>query len=126
MRIPNGGPLLQRGRILGVSWFSVNRGRMAMPVRRRDALLLGVLGLAGARRAQAAAQPDVTISNGLTVLGKPKLPNGFPYFPYVNPNAPKGGSVTVAAVGNFDSFNPYILRGTAAQGLTGPWIILPG
>ncbi len=80
----------------------------------------------GAGRAKGAAAPDVTISNGLTVLGKPQLPNGFPYFPYVDPQAPKGGSVTLASVGNFDSFNPYILRGTAAQGMTGAWVILPG
>jgi microcin C transport system substrate-binding protein len=39
----------------------------------------------------------------------------FPNFPYVNPNAPKGGSITLAAIGSYDSFNPFILRGTAAN-----------
>ena len=50
----------------------------------------------------------------------------FPYFPYVNPNAPKGGEVTLASIGTFDSFNPFILRGTSTLGMVSPWVILPG
>ena len=68
----------------------------------------------------------VTRSHALAVLGKPALPADFPNFPYVNPDAPKGGSATLASVGTFDSFNPFILRGTAAFGLANPWVILPG
>ena len=44
----------------------------------------------------------------------------------MNPDAPKGGEVTLAAIGTFDSFNPFILRGTATYGLISPWVILPG
>ena len=55
-----------------------------------------------------------TITHGIAQVGTPELPPDFPYFPYVNPNAPKGGSVTLAAIGSFDSFNPVILRGTPA------------
>lgn len=68
----------------------------------------------------------VTKSSALTVLGTPALSPDFPYFPYVNPNAPKGGSVNLATLGTFDSFNPFILRGTAAFGLVNPWLVLPG
>src|SRR5579863_5619841 len=68
----------------------------------------------------------VTRSNVIAILAKPALPPDFPYFPYVNPNAPKGGEVTLSAVGTFDNFNPFILRGTATMGLMGPWVILPG
>ena len=77
---------------------------------------------------QAPAGPTaaVTVSDGITVLGTPRLPADFPYFPYVNPNAPKGGTVTLAATGSYDSFNPFILRGTAAWGLVGPWVAMPG
>ena len=51
----------------------------------------------------------------------------FKAFPYVNANAPKGGEVHLAAVGTFDSFNPFILRGTAgAATRSRPWIMLPG
>lgn len=72
------------------------------------------------------ARADVTRSHAITVLGTPALPPNFPHYPYVNPDAPKGGTVTLGHVGTFDSFNPFILRGTSAFGLTSPWIILPG
>jgi microcin C transport system substrate-binding protein len=76
-----------------------------------------------------AARADdgpVTTSEGIAILGKPALPDGFPNFPYVNPDAPKGGSVTLTSIGTFDSFNPFILRGTAAFGLVSSWVIMPG
>ena len=50
---------------------------------------------------------------GLALVGTPQLPEGFAHFPYVNPDAPRGGEVVLAAVGSYDSFNPFILRGTA-------------
>jgi microcin C transport system substrate-binding protein len=59
----------------------------------------------------AAATPIRTY--GLALVGAPKLPPGFAHFPYVNPDAPKGGEVVLAALGSYDSFNPFILRGTA-------------
>lgn len=70
--------------------------------------------------------PPVTKSHALTVMGEPALHSDFSNFPYVNPDAPKGGSITVAKLGTFDGFNPFILRGTAAFGLVEPWIVLPG
>ena len=66
----------------------------------------------------AAAQ---TRSHAITILGTPALPADFPNFPYVNPQAPKGGEITFAMVGSFDGFNPYILRGNAAIGLGASW-----
>ena len=68
----------------------------------------------------------VTRTYAIAVLSKPALPANFPYFPYVNPHAPKGGEVTLAAIGAFDSFNPFILRGTAVAGMVGPWVAMPG
>ena len=68
----------------------------------------------------------VTRSNAITILGTPRLPPDFPYFPYVNPNAPKGGEVRLATVGTFDGFNPFILRGTADAHGVGSWVTLPG
>lgn len=76
--------------------------------------------------AARAEDNPVKRSHALAVLGEPALPEGFPYFPYADPNAPKGGMVTLAHVGTFDSFNPFILRGTAAFGLTSPWVVMPG
>src|SRR5208282_6175063 len=75
-------------------------------------LLLCVVG-AGAR----ADDDAVTRSNAIAVLGRPALPPDFPYFPYVDPNAPKGGDVRLASGGTFDNFNPFILRGTAPLGM---------
>lgn len=58
---------------------------------------------------------------GVGVTGMPALPADFTAFPYVNPNAPKGGSVTLSEVGGFDSFNPFIIRGTPAAGANYIW-----
>ena len=59
--------------------------------------------------------------HALAILGEPALPANFPYFPYVNPAAPKGGSVVFAMTGSFDGFNPYILKGNPAIGLGAQW-----
>ena len=53
----------------------------------------------------------------ITMLDKPGLPADFSNFPFVNPEAPKGGEVALAAIGSFDSFNGFIVRGTAAADL---------
>lgn len=87
-------------------------------------IFLLLLGLT-ATSARADDGP-VTRSNAIAILAKPALPADFPYFPYVNPNAPKGGEVTLASIGTFDSFNPFILRGMATAGTVSPWVILPG
>ncbi|MDA8487571.1 extracellular solute-binding protein [Kluyvera sp. Awk 3] len=53
-------------------------------------------------------------SFAFAVIGEPKYDVDFHHFDYVNPAAPKGGSVTLAAIGTFDNFNRYALRGNAA------------
>src|SRR5450755_1566540 len=90
----------------------------------RTLILLLVLGLTAS--AAHADDASVTRSGAIAILAKPQLPPDFPYFPYVNPNAPKGGEVTLSVVGTFDNFNPFILRGSSAMGLTGSFVILPG
>lgn len=42
----------------------------------------------------------------------------FQRYDYVNPDAPKGGTLNRTAIGTFDSFNPFIVRGTAPAGLS--------
>jgi microcin C transport system substrate-binding protein len=73
----------------------------------------------GAVPAAAAGGPVRT--HALSLLGDPALPADFPHFPWVNPNAPKGGEVALTALGSFDSFNPFILRGTPAVGVGLVW-----
>jgi microcin C transport system substrate-binding protein len=52
--------------------------------------------------------------HGLAMHGDLKYGPDFKHFDYVNPDAPKGGTVRLGATGSFDSFNPFIIKGTAA------------
>lgn len=54
--------------------------------------------------------------HALTLYGeKPKYPADFTHFDYVNPDAPKGGMLRQAGFGSFDSLNPFINKGVAAD-----------
>ncbi|RWN64782.1 MAG: ABC transporter substrate-binding protein [Mesorhizobium sp.] len=53
-----------------------------------------------------------------SLIGESKYGNNFQHYDYVNPNAPKGGTLNSAVLGTFDSFNPYIVQGSAAAGFT--------
>ncbi|MCW8910223.1 MAG: extracellular solute-binding protein, partial [Gammaproteobacteria bacterium] len=48
----------------------------------------------------------------------PKYGENFKHFDYVNPEAKKGGKLVLSGFGTFDSLNPYILKGIAADGLS--------
>ncbi|MEK2611731.1 extracellular solute-binding protein [Pseudomonas shirazensis] len=45
----------------------------------------------------------------------PKYPANFKHFDYVNPDAPKGGTFRQSGFGGFDSLNPFINKGVAAE-----------
>lgn len=49
--------------------------------------------------------------------GEPALRAGFQHFPYAEPGAAKGGMLTQAVIGRFDSVNPFIVKGQAAAGI---------
>jgi microcin C transport system substrate-binding protein len=72
--------------------------------------VLAISGLAGPLNAEPERH------HALSLIGKPKYPADFTHFGYVNPSAPKGGSVRLSAIGSFDSLNPFILKGVAAAG----------
>ena len=58
--------------------------------------------------------------HGLSAFGDLKYPADFKHFDYVNPDAPKGGRLsTIGTEGRttFDTFNGFLLKGDAAQGL---------
>jgi microcin C transport system substrate-binding protein len=65
----------------------------------------------------AAAQQRVSVSHALALHGDVKYGPGFKNFDYADPNAPKGGAIRLAAVGTFDSLNPFILKGVPAAGV---------
>ncbi len=57
--------------------------------------------------------------HGVAMHGTPKYPEGFSHFEYANPDAPKGGTLKLGVIGdNFDSFNPFIVKGTSAAKLS--------
>ena len=61
-------------------------------------------------------------SHAFAQYGSPKYPKDFKYFDFVNPNAPQGGTLTLANPDrrtSFDKFNPFTLRGVAAPGVAG-------
>lgn len=56
--------------------------------------------------------------NGIAMHGQPKYGKNFKNFAYVNPAAPKGGVLKMAASGTFDTFNPFVIKGTPAAGIS--------
>lgn len=65
--------------------------------------------------AAGAQEPTIT-AHGIAIFGELRLPADFDHLPYVNPDAPKGGSISqsVPNSSNFDSFNPYTFKGRVA------------
>jgi len=98
---------------------------MALFTRRQAVGLgIGALGAAGLRVASATAE-DAAEMHGLSVFGDLKYPADFHHFDYVNLDAPKGGLFSLIpsvrsynqSFYTFNSFNAYILKGEAAQGM---------
>ena len=98
-------------------------------MNRRSLLRTALLALAARRlpwpvsvaaaQEQAQEQPPAGVPgwrHGVSLFGDLKYPPGFARFDYVNPNAPKGGSVRQIAVGTFDNFNVVVagVKGTVA------------
>jgi len=73
------------------------------------AVLAQIVTLESAARAEPA--------HAIAMHGPPALAQGFPHFPYVDPDAPKGGRVTLGSSGSFDNLNPMIVRGEPVQGI---------
>ena len=67
----------------------------------------------------AAQAKEPVWEHGLSLFGEVKYPPGFAHFDYVNPQAPKGGSVRQIALGTFDNFNIVVagVKGSLAAGI---------
>lgn len=80
----------------------------------------GMIGAGGMSAATAADAPleRPLERHGVSLFGTPKYGPDFTHFDYVNPDAPKGGVLRQAAIGSFDSLNPFIIRGAPASGVT--------
>ena len=68
----------------------------------------------GLALATAARAETVVTSYGISTFGDLDLPADFTHLPYVNPDAPKGGEMSQATFGGFDSLNPYSVKGRGA------------
>ena len=55
--------------------------------------------------------------HGISMHGTPKYEADFSAFDYVNPDAPKKGTLSQGAIGMFDTFNPYVINGIAPAGV---------
>lgn len=64
---------------------------------------------------EAAQEQEIALErkHAFSLFKDPEYPADFPHFDYVNPEAPKGGTLRLADVGTFDSLNPFILKGIA-------------
>jgi len=62
-------------------------------------------------------QAAVPESHGIAMHGDLKYSADFSHFDYANPDAPKGGTFRQATIGTFDSFNPFIVKGTSGDGI---------
>lgn len=56
-------------------------------------------------------------TNGISTIGELKYPPGFKHFDYVNPDAPKGGTVQLSTLGTFDTLNPIPNKGNLEGGV---------
>lgn len=56
--------------------------------------------------------------HGGTLFGELKYKKDFTHYDHVNPNAPKGGTLNRDSQGGYDSFNPFVVKGRPAPGLT--------
>lgn len=84
-------------------------------------MLIAGLGLCSslASAQEKAPEPALQWRHASSLSGEPKYPEGFKHYDYVNPQAPKGGTLNQVAVGTFDTLNPYTVQGVPAAGLSG-------
>jgi len=94
-----------------------------MLLSRRHALR-GMAALSVSPLAQATAPADSAGTgwvHAYAAFGQPKYPPGFPHFDYVNPDAPKGGTINLRNPdrrSSFDKFNPFTVKGNAPAGMS--------
>ncbi len=62
----------------------------------------------------AFADVEIIEATSIALHGEPKYADGFTHFDYVNPDAPKGGTLRGYSVGTFDSLNRFGQRGDPA------------
>lgn len=67
--------------------------------------------VAAASGGAVMAEGKMIVSHGYSFYGDLTYPADFKHFDYVNPDAPKGGEISLGTLGTFDSMNPYSRKG---------------
>ena len=80
--------------------------RTPHPMRLLLSLILGLV-------MSSPAFATLSESHGYAQFGLLKYPANFTHFDWVNPGAPKGGTLRVMAYGTFDTLNPYSFKGSS-------------
>ncbi|MDP7487802.1 MAG: hypothetical protein QF547_07170, partial [Alphaproteobacteria bacterium] len=62
------------------------------------------------------ARGGLTDAYAISMFGDVKYGPDFGHFDYVDPDAPKGGTVKLATIGTFDTLNPFTLKGVSGAG----------
>ncbi|TCR66679.1 extracellular solute-binding protein [Bosea sp. BK604] len=89
---------------------SFRASSVGMGAAARQIFALFALALVASVGARAESPlPD----HAIAMHGEPALPRGFSHLPYADPAAPKGGRITFAIQGTFDSLNPLVVLGVA-------------
>lgn len=71
----------------------------------------------GAEAQEARDAPSPIRRHALSLIGEPEFKADFKNFDWVNPDAPKGGTLHLWADGSFDNLNPFTIKGVEAEGL---------
>ena len=77
----------------------------------------GLALLALAAGPAAGQDEDLNVLTSFAEFGEPAYPPDFPYFGYVNPEAPKGGAIRLGAFGTFERLDTIVIGGTWAAGI---------
>ncbi|MCY3878678.1 MAG: extracellular solute-binding protein [Rhodobacteraceae bacterium] len=88
------------------------KARLAMAGAAKSGLA-AVAALAFMGTFAAQASQNIITSHGISKFGELKYAEDFQHLEYVNPDAPKGGEISIWAQGTFDSMNPYTRKGRA-------------
>ena len=67
-------------------------------------------------QAVTAAVTSTPLRSAIAMHGEPAYGKEFNHFDYVNLTAPRDGTLRRAAMGSFDNFNGYIVKGVSASG----------
>jgi ABC-type oligopeptide transport system substrate-binding subunit len=59
---------------------------------------------------------EIIVSHTISMIDEPKHPADFTHFDFVNPDAPKGGTLRSYSIGTYDTFHRYAQGGNPAVG----------